>query len=177
MLKPLETSRLILRPLEKSDAERLFLLDSNPQVMKYVGQPILHAPEESAKVIEMIRRQYCENGTGRFAVVEKESGLLIGWNGLKLNRESVNGHQNFYELGYRLMPEFWGKGYAVESSVAFLNVGFAQMNLEVIYAYAHQENQASLKVLQKLGFAQTGTFEEPDGTCCWLELPKEKMIG
>lgn len=174
MLKPIETSRLLLRPLEKTDAARLFLLDSDPRVMKYVGQPVLTAPEESEKVIEIIRRQYEENGTGRYAVVEKESGLLIGWNGLKLNRELINGHRDFYELGYRFIPEVWGRGYAAESSEAFLDAGFTLMNIDVVYAYAHHENGASLNVLQKLGFTKTGEFEEPDGTCHWFELNKEQ---
>ena len=55
MLKPIETARLLLRPLEKTDTERLFLLDSNPEVMKYVGQPVLAEIEQTSKVVEMIQ--------------------------------------------------------------------------------------------------------------------------
>ena len=84
MLKSIETARLLLRPLEKNDAERLFLLDSNPEVMKYVGQPVLSEVSQTREVLEMIQKQYQENGIGRYAVIEKESGLLIGWCGLKI---------------------------------------------------------------------------------------------
>lgn len=175
MLKTIETERLILRPLENKDAARLFLLDSNPEVMKYIGMPTLSKVEESEKVIQMIQSQYDAFGVGRFAVIEKSSNLLIGWSGLKFNTEIVNDHQNFYELGYRLLPEFWGKGYAQESSKAFLKAGFEELQLEIIYAYAHSENVASVSALKKLGFETVNNFEEPDGICTWFELKKENF--
>lgn len=172
LIKPFETERLQIRPLEKSDTSRLFLLDSNPDVMKYIGIPPLSKPEESEKVIEMIQQQYEKFGIGRFAVVEKESGVLIGWSGLKFNTEKINGHQNFYELGYRFLPEFWGKGYAQESSRGFIEKAFNEIKIETLYAYAHSENIASHNALQKLGFEKTGEFQEPDGVCFWYELTR-----
>ncbi|MCD1116618.1 GNAT family N-acetyltransferase [Chryseobacterium turcicum] len=166
----LETKRLILRKFEETDFERLFLLDSNPEVMKYVGMPPLSKAEESKEVVKMIMKQYEDNGLGRLAVIEKESELLIGWSGLKLNTSEVNGYQNFYELGYRFLPETWGKGYATESGKASLDYGFNDLKAEIIYAYAHCENTASNHILTKLGFEKTGEFTEPDGICFWYEL-------
>jgi len=133
----LETERLILRKLEETDAERMFLLDSNPEVMKYIGIPPLSDIIESEKIIGMIRQQYLDNGVGRLAVTEKKSGLLIGWSGLKLLTQETNGYQNVYELGYRFLPKFWGKGYAEESARASLDFGFTALNADPIYAYAH----------------------------------------
>lgn len=166
----LETKRLILRKFEEADFERLFLLDSNPEVMKYVGMPTLSKAEESKEVVKMIMKQYEDNGLGRLAVIEKESELLIGWSGLKLNTSEVNGYENFYELGYRFLPETWGKGYATESGKASLDYGFNDLKAEIIYAYAHCENTASNHILTKLGFEKTGEFTEPDGICFWYEL-------
>lgn len=171
----LETKRLILRKFEEADFERLFLLDSNPEVMKYVGMPTLSKAEESKEVVKMIMQQYEDNGLGRLAVIEKESELLIGWSGLKLNTSEVNGYQNFYELGYRFLPETWGKGYATESGKASLDYGFNDLKAEIIYAYAHCENTASNHILTKLGFEKTGEFTEPDGICFWYELKKENF--
>ncbi|WP_300672772.1 GNAT family N-acetyltransferase [Soonwooa sp.] len=170
LLNAFETERLILRPLELSDADRLYLLDSDPEVMKYIGVPTLSKPEESTQVIKMIRDQYDRFGIGRFAVVEKDSGLLIGWSGLKFNDSEINGFKNFYELGYRFLPETWGKGYASESGKAFVDKFFDEMKLDNLYAYAHSENGASNHVLTKLGFTKTGTFTEPDGDCFWYEI-------
>lgn len=171
----LETERLILRKLEESDAERMFLLDSNPEVMRYIGMPTLSKLEESKEVVKMVMQQYKDNGVGRLAVIEKESRLLVGWSGLKLNTSIVNGYQNFYELGYRFLPETWGKGYATESGKASLDYGFNNLNAEVIYAYAHSENMASNHILIKLGFKKTSEFTEPDGICFWYELKKRRF--
>ena len=171
----IETERLILRNFVEEDFERLFLLDSNPEVMKYIGMPPLSKVEESKEVVKMIMNQYDENGVGRLAAIEKESGLLIGWSGLKLNTSEVNGYQNFYELGYRFLPEKWGKGFATESGKASLDFGFNDLNAEIIYAYAHSENHASNHILTKLGFEITSEFTEPDGLCFWFELKNENF--
>ncbi|KXH85352.1 GNAT family N-acetyltransferase [Chryseobacterium kwangjuense] len=170
----LETQRLLLRKLEETDVERMFLLDSNPEVMKYIGVPVLTKPDESLDVIRMIQKQYEENGTGRLAVIEKETGLLIGWSGLKLLTEEINGYKNVLDLGYRYLPESWGKGYALEAAKASLELGFHEMKADVIYAHAHSGNDGSNHILRKLGFQKTGEFTEPDGICYWYELKSEK---
>ena len=173
LLNTFETERLILRPLELTDADRMYLLDSDPEVMKYIGMPVLTKPEESVKVIEMIRDQYDRFGIGRFAVVEKDSGLLVGWSGLKFNDSTINAFKDFYELGYRFLPETWGKGYASETGKAFVDKLFDEMKLKNLYAYAHSENGASNHILTKLGFSKTGTFTEEDGDCFWYEMPSK----
>ncbi|PTT76614.1 GNAT family N-acetyltransferase, partial [Chryseobacterium sp. HMWF001] len=125
-----------MRKFEETDAERLFLLDSDPEVMKYIGVPPLSDITESENVIKMIQQQYLDNGVGRLAVIEKESGLLIGWSGLKLITQEINGYNNIYDLGYRFIPEYWGKGYALESAKASLDFGFHHLKAETIYAHA-----------------------------------------
>lgn len=148
----LETKRLILRKFVEEDDERLFLLDSDPEVMKYIGISPLTKIEESTAVVKMIMQQYHDNGVGRLAVIEKESGLLIGWSGLKLHTAEINGHRNFCDLGYRFLPETWGKGYASESAKASLDFGFNELKANEIFAHAHSGNTASNKILTKLGF-------------------------
>ncbi|MDO3425102.1 GNAT family N-acetyltransferase [Chryseobacterium sp. APV1] len=172
----LETQRLILRKFEETDAERLFLLDSDPEVMKYIGVPPLSDISESENVIKMIQQQYLDNGVGRLAVIEKESGLLIGWSGLKLITQEINGYNNIYDLGYRFIPVYWGKGYALESAKASLDFGFNDLKAETIYAHTHSENEGSNHILRKLGFEKTGEFTEPDGICFWYELQHQNYI-
>ncbi|AZA84871.1 GNAT family N-acetyltransferase [Chryseobacterium lactis] len=168
----LETERLILRKLEDTDFERMFLMDSDPEVMKYLGKPVTSV-EESKEGIRMIQKQYKENGVGRLAVIEKESGLMIGWSGLKLLREPINGHVNTLDLGYRFIPEFWGKGYAMETAKASLDYGFNELGAETIYAYADSGNTGSNYILKKLGFKNTGEFEDSGVLCFWYELKRE----
>ena len=172
----LETERLILRKFEETDFERMFLLDSNPEVMKYIGIPPLSDINDSKNVIKMIQQQYLDYGIGRLAVIEKENGLLIGWSGLKLLTQEINGYNNVYDLGYRFLPESWGKGYALESAKASLDFGFNDLSIDAIYAHAHSENEASNNILKKLGFKQTSEFTEPDGICFWYELKRENYI-
>ena len=102
-----ETTRLLLRDLVQSDSERMFQMDSDPRVYATLfGWPPPTKVEECSHYIEKINQQYIDNGIGRWAVVEKESGLVIGWAGLKVEK-NVNGHESFYDLGYRFIPEYW----------------------------------------------------------------------
>ena len=173
MKLPIITKRLILRKITAEDVDAMFSLDSNPEVMKYVGVQPFTQKEESAKMIENIINQYEKNGTGRLAVIEKETNKFIGWSGIKLLTEEVNGHKNVYELGYRFLPDFWGKGYATESAKASLDLGFNQLNADTIYAYADVENQSSNYILTKLGFENKGTFLDEGDICNWYELEKK----
>ncbi len=172
MKLPIITERLILRKLTRDDVDNIFLLDSNPDVMKYVGVPAVSNKAESEKMIDNILNQYQKNGTGRLAVIEKESNQFIGWSGIKLLTDEVNGFKNVYELGYRFLPEFWGKGYATESAKASLDLGFHQLNADNIYAYADVENQSSNHILTKIGFENKGSFLDKDDLCNWFELKK-----
>ncbi|TYO92239.1 RimJ/RimL family protein N-acetyltransferase [Elizabethkingia miricola] len=169
----LETNRLIMRPFEETDAEGLFLLDSNPEVMKYVGGIVSTEVEQSRQMIEFIQNQYKENGVGRLAVIEKSSNILIGWSGLKYLTKEINGMKNVYELGYRFLPEYWGKGYATETAIAALNYAFNEIKTDVVYAMAVTENAGSNRVLRKLDFEELGTFLDDGDLCYWYKLEKE----
>ncbi len=170
----LETNRLIMRPFEESDAESLFLLDSNPDVMKYVGKVVFTEVEQSRNMIAYIQKQYRENGVGRLAVIEKNTNVLIGWSGLKYLTEEINGIKNVYELGYRFLPEYWGKGYATETAIAALDYAFNEINTDIVYALADIENAGSNNVLRKLGFEEQGTFIYEGDPCYWYKLEKEQ---
>ncbi len=160
----LETKRLLLRPLELSDAKAFFTMDSNPNVHKYLWQKPTKEIEEIIKVIEYVRKQYTENKIGRFATILKETGEFIGWTGIKFVNDHVeNGNTNFYDYGYRLNEKFWNKGYATEASIAWLEYGFNQMKIEKMNAYTHAENGASNHILQKVGFQFMEDYPDKEG--------------
>ena len=154
----IETQRLILREIEYADAEGMYELDSDPEVHKYLGNKPVTCMQESLDAIDTIRKQYNENGTGRWAVIEKQENKFIGWAGIKLYRHEVNGHINFLEVGYRLIRKYWGKGYATEAAQAAVVFGFKGLNAPEIFGMADAKNTASKKVMEKCGMTHTGNF-------------------
>ena len=155
-----ETERLLLREIIPEDINGMFELDSNPAVQTYLGNKPISTKKQAQDIINHIRKQYKENGIGRWAVVEKESGEFIGWSGFKYitKDQPINGHADFYDLGYRFIERFWGKGYATESAIGSLKYGFEELKLDKIYAFADADNLVSQKILTKLGMQETNTF-------------------
>ncbi|MEZ4853371.1 GNAT family N-acetyltransferase [Flavobacterium sp.] len=147
----LETQRLLLRPLQLSDADDMFIMDSNPNVHIYLGNNPLTSKEESIGYLKNILNQYEENGIGRFAMITKNSNKFVGWCGLKFITEEENNHSHFYEIGYRLKEEFWGKGYAYEAAKAWYSYAFTILKVDTLYASAHIDNKGSRRILEKLG--------------------------
>ena len=172
MILNIETPRLILRPLEISDAEAMFAMDNNPNVHQYLWQNPTKDISETIQIIEFVQKQYEENGIGRFATILKETGEFVGWTGLKFVTDHVeNGNTNFYDYGYRLNEKFWNKGIATEASRAWLDFGFNQMNIQEMNAYTHAENGASNHVLNKVGFNFIEDYPDKEGvTWKWWQL-------
>lgn len=171
----LETERLILRELQESDLKGIFELDSNPEVHKYLGKKPITTYQQAEAIIAFIKQQYEQRGIGRFACIEKTSGDFIGWSGLKLNqgeKEELNGFTNFIDIGYRLIPKFWGKGYASEAAFACLDFGFKEMNYDIVYGAAETENIGSNKILQKIGLRYVNDFVFEGHEAKWYELKK-----
>ncbi|WP_262511041.1 GNAT family N-acetyltransferase [Pedobacter namyangjuensis] len=81
----IETERLILRELRNEDVNGMFELNSSLEVQRYVGNKPIKSLEEASRDIEFIQNQYLKNGIGRLAVVEKETGLFIGWGRIKVD--------------------------------------------------------------------------------------------
>ena len=129
MLVHLETPRLFLHNFLPEDAQGIFALDTDPKVMKYLGGVKMTQFFKAEKTIEYIQKQYKEHGIGRLAIIEKSTDKFVGWSGLKLEKGNLNGQMQSYDLGYRLLQQFLGKGYATESATASLKYGFEDLNL------------------------------------------------
>ena len=169
---PLLTPRLLMRPIEADDAPGMFLLDSDPLVHRYlggIGGAVVRELNQSVATIDFIQNQYRENGLGRWAVLHRETGEFMGWAGLKLVTDEVNGRRDFYDLGYRFRPEFWGQGYGYEAAQAWYNRGFEELQLPALCAYADVENLASCRILEKIGLQRGNVFMEGGTRCRWFE--------
>jgi len=171
----IETERLILRELLETDVDGIFELDSNPEVHKYLGKKPITTKLQAENAIKFIRQQYIERYIGRFAAIEKSSGEFIGWTGLKFNtgdKEALADKRDFYDVGYRFIPRYWGKGYATESSLATLDYGFKELKLNTIYGAAEVGNIASNKVLQKIGLKYIEQFTYEGELINWYKIEK-----
>lgn len=167
----IETERLLLREIIEEDAQGFYELDSDPEVHKYLGNKPVKNIEQSRDIIKHVRKQYVENGIGRWAIIDKATKEFIGWSGLKYEK-NLRENINYYDLGYRLKRKFWGKGIATETAIESLKYGFDQLNIKEICAAAHTENVASNKILTNIGFEFIETFEFDGAIHNWYKLEK-----
>ncbi|AUP79051.1 GNAT family N-acetyltransferase [Flavivirga eckloniae] len=155
----IETERLILRELRLSDLEGMYELDSDPEVHRYLGNKPIKTREESKKIIADIIHQYNERGIGRWALINKQTKEFMGWSGIKLNKEHpLNGFDEYYDVGYRIIKRFWGKGYATESGKAAVDYAFKVLKLPELYGITEMGNQASHNALLKIGLDYVEDF-------------------
>ncbi|CAI3801257.1 GNAT family N-acetyltransferase [Rheinheimera sp. MM224] len=150
----LETPRLILRAFTLDDVDAMYQLMTVPEVIRYVGNKPAQSKQDTLDyLMQHPLRDYQVYGYGRFACVWKETGQVIGFSGIKFLEEISE-----TELGYRFLPEFWGKGLATEAGKAVIQ--FAQgLSLTRLVAVIHPDNEGSQQVATKLGFALEGKTE------------------
>ncbi len=152
MIAAFTSSRLLYRPFTMNDAQFVYQLNSDRQVLTYLQEePMKDIQEATTRLQESILPQYQQYGYGRWAVHQKESLAFMGWCGLKYRIE-----RNETDLGYRFLPEYWGAGYATEAAAACIQQGFAAHALKRITAVAAVGNRASIKILKKIGMQFTG---------------------
>ena len=170
----IETKNLILRHLNEDDLEGMFALDSDPLVHKYLGNKPITTKKEAESYILSNITEHKKRGIARWAAIEKSSGDFIGWSGLRLNSDlTYNNTTNFYDVGYRFIPKYWGKGYATESSVVAVDYFFNVMKRDLLCGIAEIGNIASNRVLQKIGLQFIEEFLIDDVSAYWYELKKE----
>jgi RimJ/RimL family protein N-acetyltransferase len=150
------TDRLRLRPFTESDADDLYALHSNADVLRYWDSPPWDEPARAERFIATCR-QMAGEGTGtRVAVERSADGVFLGWC-------SVSRWIPEYRsaaLGYCYNTASWGHGYATEAARALLEWAFDMMDLNRVQAEADTRNAASARVLEKLGFVREGTLRE-----------------
>jgi len=171
----IETERLILREFLPTDDVGMFEMDSDPEVHRFLGHKPVKNIDESQKQIENLRKQYQDNGIGRWAVILKNTNEFIGWSGIKLITNSINNHQNFYEIGYRFKQKHWGKGYATEAGLAFVDYAFNEMKVKALYAYADPGNIGSRNILEKLGMHYVNSFEYEGEEQVWYAMKNPNL--
>ena len=147
------TSRLQIRKLEISDIELWEPFFENNPSLPYLGLNLVLDKKTQAK--DWIDRQlwrYTNNKFGHHALIEKTSGKFVGQCGLLL--QEVDGQEEI-EVGYSLLPEFWGKGYATEAACFFRDFAFEEKLCNSLISIIDIRNVASQNVAMKLGMKKT----------------------
>jgi RimJ/RimL family protein N-acetyltransferase len=150
----LETERLFLRELTPDDAAFAFELNSDPEVIRYTGDGPFDSVEAARTFLENYT-DYERNGFGRWGAELKATGGLIGWCGLKRDRDTGE-----VDLGYRFFRRHWNNGYASEAAIACLKTGFSHFAVDRIVGRAAKENVYSWRILEKIGMSFVEEYEE-----------------
>lgn len=155
VIKPIDTQRLKLRPIELKDAEDMFDYASQGEFLKYVPFKPHESLEETKKVIEEVfLTKKDKRMPETWAIVLKENGKMIG----TIDFNHLNKRTNEADVGYVLHQDYYNQGLMTEALKAVIEFGFRFFGLNKIYARCHPLNFASSKVMAKAGME----FEEAE---------------
>ncbi len=152
----IETDRLILREVRDDDVADFFLLRSNPSIMQFIPRPVAQTEQDVLDLIHAGREGYEKSEIMNFAIALKETDQFIGAAGYF--RPNWNWHRT--EVGYILNPEHRGKGYVHEAMNALVDFAFDVIGFHSLEAIIDPRNQASINVVEKLGFVKEGHIKE-----------------
>lgn len=144
----LETNRLRLSPWSESDREDLVALYADPLASRDFGRTLRR--EESEATFEKYLAAFPAYGFTRWKLTLKD-GTFIGTTGVMrvIDHQALGTHD---EIGWRLLPEFWGKGYATEAARAAQADAQMRCGLRDIITYTAPDNPASSAVMKRLGY-------------------------
>lgn len=166
-----ETERLIIRKFTREDLPWLIETRTQPVINKYLGGAALQNPEMITKRLDFYLDCYKKHGFGLCAMHWKETGELFGWSGI----QPLDGTDET-EVGYGMIPEFWGKGIGFECAKAWLDFGFREKNLERIVAVASPENVGSWRIMEKLGMTREKYAEHYGMYCVFYAILKDDYL-
>lgn len=147
MKKIVETQRLVIREIIPEDIEYIYRIESNPDIIKYIPNSRLMTFNECKRQIKRNIKKYKNSKIGSWAVVLKSNDEVIGITQLMKSKIIIKG----IELGTKILPEYWGKGYATELSESIIYYGLYQLNLNEIIAVTDDNNVGAKKSLENIG--------------------------
>ena len=143
----LETERLFLRGLEVADAPFILTLLNEPSFLRYIGDKKVRTVQDAEQyILNGPVASYERHGFGLCRVELKDTHTPIGMCGL-LKRDELPDP----DIGFAFLPDFWNKGYAHEAAAAVMQDARERLNLPRVLAITNQDNEPSIKLLQKLG--------------------------
>ncbi len=160
----LGTERLVLRRYDLDDLDRLDRLNSNTEVMRYIGDGSLRTREQTRAGIVRTQRIYdMFPGLGFWIAEEKPKRNFVGVFALVYIPKTVE-----VEVGYRLTKSAWGRGLATEGARALVRYGLIELGLDRVVGLTHPDNDASKRVLMKAGLEARGMGHYYDKELCYF---------
>jgi RimJ/RimL family protein N-acetyltransferase len=141
----LTTERLVLRTFRRDDLPAYADLNSDPEVVRYLGGPL--SCQDSDGIAEWAQECHATEGVGLLAVERRSDGAFLGMCGLH-HQESI---PDEVEVAWRLAHTYWGQGYATEAATAWLDYAFGPLGLERVISITDAPNLRSLAVMHRLG--------------------------
>lgn len=156
----IETERLTLRRIGVADAAFMLELLNEPSFLRYIGdRGVRTLDDATAYILNGPVASYQRHGFGLYLTLLKQEAVPIGICGL-LKRDTLPDA----DLGFAFVPRAWRRGYALESTAAVLAYARRELGLRRIAAITSPDNDASISLLEKLGFRREGTIRlTPDG--------------
>lgn len=152
---PLETKRLVLREIRPADAEAIFAMYGDEEVMRYRDVLAFSRLEEAQLFLEQVRSLGEQGEEMHWGIMLKGEEQLVGTCGYSWHL----GHP-FGAIGYDLARNYWRQGIMTEAIGALLHFGFEVRNLHRVEARVRLGNEASMRLLQRLGFQEEGRLRE-----------------
>lgn len=155
-LPTIQAERLHLRWLEPADAEDLYRIFSDPEVMKFWSTPPLTEPAQARELVDQIHRSFGEHSLYQWGVALHEGDRVIG----TCTLAHLDPKNQRAELGFALARDEWGKGLMREALGALIAFAFGPLDLARLEADVDPRNAASLGLLEHLGFVREGMLRE-----------------
>jgi ribosomal-protein-alanine N-acetyltransferase len=152
----IETSRLLLRPMELGDAPAIYEYQSDAEIHRYMRSEPPASPEAVAENIGRWLALPAESRRPCWVIVLRSNNHVVGT--ISYNQLSQEDHCG--QLGYEVSCDQWGKGIATEAVSAVVGYGFDTMGLNRIAAYCWESNRASQRVMEKTGMRYEGTLRQ-----------------
>lgn len=144
-----ETERLILRQFTTADAEFVLRLLNEPSFLRYIGDKKVRNVQDAEQYLRNgPMASYEQNGFGLYLVELKDTHAPVGMCGLLKRKELAD-----VDIGFAFVPEYWKQGFAFEAAEAVLDHSERDLKLKRIAAITNLDNESSIKLLERLGFA------------------------
>lgn len=166
------TARLELIPFAPAHLGWLHQMNADPEVMRYLGEP--QTREDVANSVARQQEKWSKFGFGWWSVFTRDDQAFVGAACLQ---HLAHVESNPLEIGWRLLPTAQGKGFATEAGQAAMDYAFDVISETYLKAVTDPENEASAKVMERLGMAYLGIETHYDVPCVTYEIRREDRLN